>query len=296
MKLVGLYTLLVIVGFTMMTLAWHQSRPSQNELREPSATQSSTTSTEAGSHVGSARVGGLAFHVYLGGLLLLLTGGSGLLIHLYKYGLKHLTIPLLHGPLEAMQRHGKLLIASHVIYFGAVLVFMEIAYFFPDMQQIMQAAIRQEIGSGEGVLGLAGKAYLSKNIPLAAVVTVLLNFFLGSLAFITVPSVLLFGAGALLALWRAVLWGFMLAPTSAGLAQAMLPHSWVLLLEGEAYILAAFFGLMVPLFLFARKELSIWGRWRAALVLNMQAAVLVFLVLLVAGIYEAVSVILMMRH
>jgi hypothetical protein len=78
----------------------------------------------------------------------------------------------------------------------------------------------------------------------------------------------------------------------------MLPHSGTLLLEGEGYILAAFFGLMIPLAIFRRppesdsapKQGYVW-----AVLLNLKGSVLVALVLAVAAIYEATEVIYMLK-
>jgi hypothetical protein len=108
------------------------------------------------------------------------------------------------------------------------------------------------------------------------------------------------GSGALLACFRAVTWGLLLAPATLQQTYAMLPHSGTLLLEGEGYILAAFFGLMIPLSIFRRptpagpepapKRGYLW-----ALLLNIKGSVLVALVLAIAAIYEAVEVISMLK-
>ena len=74
-----------------------------------------------------------------------------------------------------------------------------------------------------------------------------INFFVGSVLVLTLPSCVIPGSGILVAGFRAVLWGLILVPATLQQAFVMLPHSGTLLLEGEGYILAAFFGLMVPL-------------------------------------------------
>jgi hypothetical protein len=85
------------------------------------------------------------------------------------------------------------------------------------------------------------EAYASRNVAPAAVTTLAVNFMLCSLLFITLPSVVVPGLGLQVALFRALLWALLLAPTNQALAWAMLPHLGTLLLEGEGYILAAFF-------------------------------------------------------
>lgn len=76
----------------------------------------------------------------------------------------------------------------------------------------------------------------------------------------------------------------------------MLPHSGTLLLEGEGYILAAFFGLLVPIYMFQRDpEIGVGRRYGRALMMNLKAMALVALVLATAACYEATEVILMSR-
>jgi hypothetical protein len=90
--------------------------------------------------------------------------------------------------------------------------------------------------------------------------------------------------------------GLLLGPTSAPTAAAMLPHSGTLLLEGGGYILAAFFGLLIPMSLLqASRGGTAWSRFASALRLNIQSNGLVALVLAVAACYEALEVIEMMK-
>ena len=179
------------------------------------------------------------------------------------------------------------------------------------------AAVQSELASkGKGVLAVAGRAYGSGNMIYAAMVTFIVNFFLGSLAMITVPSIIP-GAGVLVAAFRATLWGLLLGPSQVTLAYVMRAHSGTLLLEGEGYILAAFFALLIPIYLFglspplpppkpAMSELedlqpaapveaasTAWSRYKHALVLNLKANLLVAIVLVFAACYEAFEVISM---
>jgi peptidoglycan/LPS O-acetylase OafA/YrhL len=76
----------------------------------------------------------------------------------------------------------------------------------------------------------------------------------------------------------------------------MLSHSWTLLLEGEGYILAAFFAALVPVSLFTRGgDDRLWRRYRKACIANLRGNLLVAMLLLTAACYEAVEVITMMR-
>ena len=99
------------------------------------------------------------------------------------------------------------------------------------------------------------------------------------------------------------------------LAYAMKAHTGTLLLEGEGYILAAFFALLIPIYLFGssaplqkaavsdpselepaaseEKASTARSRFKHAVVLNLKANVLVAIVLVVAACYEAFEVISM---
>ena len=157
-----------------------------------------------------------------------------------------------------------------------------------------EATVRAQIGGSGGPLSSVGRAYLSGNIPRAAAVTFLINFLLGSIAVITLPSVVLPGVGTFMAALRALMWGLLLGPSSVLMAYVMLPHSWTMLLEGEGYILAALFGLLIPVHLF-QSSLggTALGRFGRVLLLNIQANAWVALVLAVAACYEAIEVIWM---
>jgi hypothetical protein len=73
-----------------------------------------------------------------------------------------------------------------------------------------------------------------------------------------------------------------------------LPHSFTLLLEGEGYILASFFVLLVPIYLCSPPAgPSLRTRYVRSILLNFQGNLLVLGVLAVAAIYEATLVILL---
>jgi len=247
------------------------------------------------------------YYLYLTGMAVLLAGGSWLLIRLYG-ALARRSIPIVGQPLGELARRPQLLWIIHWVYFGSVLLSMAVVYEFPVLQTVLVQQAAEELGGGSGrhgsggapsrsgPLAVAGKAYASRNVPAAAAVTVTVNFFLGSLLVITVPSLVVPGVGALVALLRSVTWGLLLAPSSLPLALTMLPHSGTLLLEGEGYILATFFATLVPIYLFdGRVAPKIGGRFGRALVVNGTGSLVVLVVLLTAAVYEAIEVIAMMR-
>ena len=260
------------------------------------------------------------FYLYLSGLAILLLGGSGALIGLFRWlaakvampvpaesqvsadaaqgavAAANNALPFYAGPLLEMKARPRLVWGVHLVYFGLVIVGSLLIYERPDVQVILVGKIRETLASNRNPLGVAGQAYLTGSIPRAAAVTFGINFLLGSLAYITLPSILLPGSGVLLAGVRAAAWGLILAPSTQSLAYALLPHSLTMLLEGEGYILATLFGLLIPIHVVQSRlggnPLERFGR---VLLLNLQANFWIALVLAVAAIYEATEVILMNR-
>jgi hypothetical protein len=184
----------------------------------------------------------------------------------------------------------------HLVYFGIYLLAAGFVFGTPDLWVAIQAIVRGALGGGDRTLEYAGKAYLSGNMAWAALVTFVINFFLGSVVFITLPSCVIPASGTLVAAYRALLWGLLLAPATLLQAHLMLAHSGTLLLEGEGYILATFFSLMLAVLVFrSDPDSSFLQRYGRGLLLNLKGSLLVALVLAVAAIYEAVEVILMLR-
>jgi hypothetical protein len=246
--------------------------------------------------VGALRAARAAYYAYLLGVALLLCGGCALLITGFVYWSARAQGRWIGPALAEIRRRRRLFCSLHLVYFGLCLGGMLVIYEVPDVQGALLVAVGAQVEDGSGPLGVAGRAYRSQNIARAAVVTLGVNFVVGSFAVITLPSVVLPGIGVLMAAWRAMLWGVLLAPTYVGLSRAMLPHSWTLLLEGEAYILASFFALLIPLYLFDRQAgATVGSRYGRAILMNLRGNLLVLLVLAIAASYEAVEVILQMK-
>jgi len=236
------------------------------------------------------------FYTSLFGEGLLLLGGSGAFIALYAAASTRVRFSLLRDPLLTIATHRRMIWGAHLVYFGIYLAAAGFVFGTPDLWIAIQAIVRGALGGGDRTLEYAGKAYLSGNMAWAALVTFVINFFLGSLVFITLPSCIIPASGTLVAAYRALLWGLLLAPATLLQAHLMLPHSGTLLLEGEGYILATFFGLMMAGSLFrSDPESSFLQRYGRGLLLNIKGSLLVAVVLAVAAIYEAVEVILLLK-
>ncbi|MGC9522794.1 MAG: hypothetical protein ACP5HG_13045 [Anaerolineae bacterium] len=104
-------------------------------------------------------------------------------------------------------------------------------------------AVGQAFGEG-GPLGAVGEAYGSGQALRAVALTFIINLAVGTFATITLPSLIVPFSGLLLALYRALLWGFLFAPAPGGelTARALLEGLLIVilvLLEGEVYVLGA---------------------------------------------------------
>ena len=265
------------------------------------------------------RLDSRAFFTFMIGLTVFLIGGSGALIALYGILARSAqrTNPTsskdldadgpdpigrrpwpgwLAAPLLELQRRPRLVLSIHVGYFGLVILGAILVHSVPEIQEVLILNVQDALTAQSGAFAAAGKAYATRSILRAAGVTFCINFFLGSLLMITIPSMLVPGCGILLATVRSFVWGLLLAPTIGMLALSMIPHSGTLLLEGEGYILATIFAVLIPIRAFDKSlEGGLATRFGRALILNVQAWFWVAVVLLAAAFYEATEMIMMMR-
>ncbi len=238
------------------------------------------------------RIPASAFQVYLGGMAVFLLGGSGLFIRLFGY---LATIRRFRGfrlPMLETRRYRWLFIGAQLLCFGTVLLFMEIAFFAPEAQRECLRMVSRLATHGRGLLRPAFAAYLAKDVLMAMLITVANNFLLATVLTVMLPSLLVPGLGPLIMLLRFIFVGMVLSPTHVALSSSMLPHTITLLLECEAYVLACFFSILVPVYSFGKREGPSFGRrYLRSVTLNLKGSVWIFVLLLVAGAYEAIEVI-----
>lgn len=205
---------------------------------------------------------------------------------------------LLEG-LSYYKRHRKYLLAIATAYYGLILLLALLIANVEggvDLQAaITEAAVRGVLEAFPGLL----EAY-TRNLLLAIVYTFFVNFSIGSIAFITIPGTLLFFLAPALALYRAALWGIVFAPTTPGLATAIVCSFPTLILEGLGYVLAVvpstYLGLswLSPKRVFREGELSRREAFKKELVNSAKAHVWVAVVLLAAAVVEVATVQLML--
>ncbi len=288
MKKAILWTLVLVIGFALMAFSyWAFQKP---------AARRATSAPVGAEDDGPPRVRPGPFYLYVAGQGLLLLGGAALLIRFFRFLATRTKGRVWHPALAAIRRYRRLFLAVHVIFFGTVILLTAVAYHVPDVQSAFETKVAEQTQSGQGLIAMAAKAYLKQNFALAAVLTLVGNFVRASFLVITVPSFIVPGVGAVLAGWRAAMWGLKFAPSYAWASRKMLLHSFTLLLEGEAYVLASFFALLVPVYLLRPSEgPTVWRRYRSAVMLNLRGNLLVLIVLIVATLYEVAETILMMK-
>ncbi len=239
------------------------------------------------------RAGSGPYYLYLLGMTLLLLAGSVLICQIYFYLADIIQNGIIGSTLEVIKRYRVLFIVVHIVFFLTGLFFMAVIYLSPQIQWYLLASLRMQ---DTGPLAIAARAYGSGNILRAAAVTFLINFPLGSFASITLPSIILPGIGVIITILRSVMWGLLLAPTFLSLSSMMLPHSFTLLLEGHAYVVATFFAILIPVYLCRRAEgPTFLRRYGRAVVLNIKGCLIIIIVLMIAAIYEAIEIILCIR-
>ena len=198
----------------------------------------------------------------------------------------------MESALKLLQHHRRAYLLLNGAFYGLVLLGTLYSFANPEAQKTLTRVILESFGAPP--LSVAKEAYLSGNVPVAALVTFLVNTLLGSFLTITVPSLLIPFAGIVVGLYRAAIWGVALAPTTPELARAMIPHSLTLLLEGQGYVLAMFAVHVLWVSAFGGLHRRPSG-FRTGYLTGLRGTLvtyrLVVLLLAVAALYEAFEVI-----
>jgi hypothetical protein len=195
-----------------------------------------------------------------------------------------------------VQENKRAYILINSMYYGLVVIFMVVAAFNRPLQDEIIRLVGQ--GFMTGPLAVVGQAYGNAEVLKAIGLTFVVNLLLGSLAVITIPSLLIPFSGLLMGVYRAILWGLIFSPAHPDMRMIMIPHSLTLILEGQAYILA-----LLGVYLQARaflwpKSVGLESRWQGyveGLKRTGKIYVLVVLTLIIAATYEVIEVVLMAK-
>ena len=187
-------------------------------------------------------------------------------------------------------------IILNALYYGTVLIFMVVAAFNRPIQDMLLDSVGQAFMTGP--LAAVGSAYVNAEVLKAIALTFFVNLVIGSLLYITIPSLIIPYIGIAIGIYRAILWGLLFYPGHPDIQMIMIPHSITMVLEGQAYILAMFGAfLQGTAFLFPKKVgLVRHGEgYKDGLNRTGKIYILVVVTLLIAAIYEVVEVVIMVK-
>ncbi len=191
---------------------------------------------------------------------------------------------------EIFSKDRKLFLVTNAYYFGFVIVGAIVAPAFPQAQQYLLGMTTA--GLNTGPLSTLTDAYLSGNVLYAAAATFVTNLLVGTLAVITVPSLIIPIWAPFMGMVRALMWGLMLVIPVPGVLplERVLPHYLTMLIEGEAYVVAIFACLRQVKVLMKLGSIPPEQRLKAywgSIVDNVKLLPVVAILLAVAALYEA---------
>jgi hypothetical protein len=203
-------------------------------------------------------------------------------------------VTFLHTAFRLIKQHRRAFALLNLTFYGLFALMLVITAFIPELQGLFKPDIDKAFAE-PGVFNLAGELYAGKHLLLAIGITFLVNLVV-AVGMTTLPSLLIPFAGIALTLYRGFLWGVMFSPIGEYRA-TLIPHSLTLLIEGQAYVLAAFAA-------YVHGRMFLWpGRYgldshragyREGIHATGQLYRLVILALLVGAIYEGLEVIYLM--
>ncbi len=204
-----------------------------------------------------------------------------------------------------MRRAARLVTANirlYTVVVGFVMFFWisgsAYSYIDPSGQRSLIQWFQSQFSGGTWPLGTAGWAYSSGNVILAAAVTFAVNFLQGTVIVHTMPSLIPVSTGFIFNALRTEMLGLSLAPTTLIFGQSKVLHLPTILLELQAYTLAAFVSVLLPLALWQPQRFGLKSRWEAykkVAVFQFVILPLVAVILLIGAIYEAFELIVLVQ-
>jgi hypothetical protein len=146
---------------------------------------------------------------------------------------------VLSSAVAIVRRHRRAYLACNVGYYGLILVGLAWAQMAPKTAEGLRSAVASSLESG--ALAPIADVYDRRAVLAAIGLTLAVNLIIGSLASITLPSLVLPFCGLAVAGFRALVWGLLFSPESAAITWGNLPQgaviAGVLILEGQGYVL-----------------------------------------------------------
>lgn len=179
----------------------------------------------------------------------------------------------------------------NLIVYGTILLGMFVTYLKPSLHTYIIDLVEKDLQST--VVGrFVARMYDEGHLWSAALVTVVVNVSVGTLLTVSLPSLIIPYSGFALMLYRAFIWGCLIAPPEKKAMIDAIPHFITLIIEGQAYIVA-----LLPVLLHGRsvnllKQAGGIKEWlKTGINVHGRILPLNFVILLVAGIWEAYEVI-----
>lgn len=183
---------------------------------------------------------------------------------------------------QSLRQHWQLFLALNVAFFG--LVAITYATGNSELDAWFSARMKEsaQLGIAQWALTWWGRNFLATAAAIVAV-----NFFVGSLFYLTLPSLVVPGAALPLVLFRAFVWGIISSDWGAHRDYGRL---LLVLFEGEAYVVATTAAILhARAWLFPRRAGADNHRagYQIGLRQNLVLQVLVAVELMIAALYEA---------
>lgn len=191
--------------------------------------------------------------------------------------------------------HRRTYLLLNLAVYGALLVSAVTTLLIPGLRERGAQDVKT-FGSIPG-LSLVTEAYAEGDVLAAALGTFLANLLFAAVLTTTLPSLVIPYVGVVLTVLRTALIGNWLAPATPEQAVALLPHLPVVLIELQAYVLAALGAVVLWRSTIRHRRLglpSAWAGYRAGLADMLRLYPAIAAVLLVIAIVEAIEVVRIM--
>jgi hypothetical protein len=204
---------------------------------------------------------------------------------------------IFHAAMELLRQYRKPYLTLNAFFYGLIVCGMVYAAFNREIQDALGTTARGQFAT---IAPQVATAYGSGQILIAIVLTFAINFFIGTIVCVAVPSLVVPFSGLCVGAVRAILWGLIFSPTwpaSVGSAIRGLLIFGLLILEGQGFVLAMLAAYVHGANLLKRNKppySSRWQRYRDAVKQSARLYPLVALLLAAAAIYESLLVIVML--
>lgn len=187
-------------------------------------------------------------------------------------------------------------LVMNLIFYGCILVGMAIAAAQPTIHAQMRASLQTSL-QGPSWAPVVN-AYKGRHVLQAAAITLGVNLILGTALVISGPSLIVPFSGLLVGIFRGILWGLLFAPVSHESAARLVSTLPTMILEGQGYVLG-----MLSVYIHGKgvtRPASVGASgnsdgYRRGFVAAMRIYPLIALVLAIAAIVEACTVIFVLN-